>query len=211
MVIGALRYLGVEGYGESSVTVTVQFEANYTEVAAGHDGGDPQTPGRERTYYVVEDWTLTRRPGAHSRPPEKASVIGCPNCGAPLSELRGNRCMYCQQIVDTGAFDWMVTAIEGQDRMERPPQLTSDTEETGTDLPTVVDPDARLPPPRPHRQGPGLPVAPPPRPRGASSTPSSSPPGPPWSGPAPARTSPTSSSRCSPTGSRATSAPTSAT
>jgi uncharacterized Zn finger protein (UPF0148 family) len=132
VVIGALRYLGVEGFGQSPVTVTVQLEANYTEVSAGG----------EQTYYVVEDWRLTRRPGARSRPPEKASVIGCPNCGAPLTALRGNQCGYCQQIVDTGAFDWMVTGVQVRDREARPPQLTSDTVEAGNDLPTVVDPDA---------------------------------------------------------------------
>src|SRR5262249_8343919 len=94
------------------------------------------------TYYVVEDWTLLRPPTARARPPEKASIIGCPNCGAPLSALRGNQCGYCQQIVDTGQFDWTVVSIDEQDRMERPPQLTSDTVETGTDLPTGVGPDS---------------------------------------------------------------------
>jgi predicted lipid-binding transport protein (Tim44 family) len=132
VVIGALRYLEVEGYGQSPVTVTVQIEANYTEVVHG----------REHTFYVVEDWTLTRPPTARSRTPEKAAIIGCPNCGAPLSALRGSQCSYCKQNVDTGQFDWRVVAVQERDRMDRPPQLTSDTVETGTDLPTVVDPDA---------------------------------------------------------------------
>lgn len=129
-VIGALRYRDLVDLG--AITVTLDFEANYTEVHGG----------RSQTFYVVERWTLTRAAGARSRPPEKATIIGCPNCGAPLSNLRGNRCTYCQQIVDTGQLDWMVDSIEELDRMERPPQLTSDTEERGTSLPTVVDPDA---------------------------------------------------------------------
>ena len=112
--------------------MTVQIEANFTELVHG----------REHTFYVVEDWTLVRPPGARSRPPEKAAIIGCPNCGAPLSAVRGSQCSYCKQNVDTGQFDWRVAAIQQQDRMERPPQLTSDTVEAGTDLPTVVDPDA---------------------------------------------------------------------
>jgi uncharacterized Zn finger protein (UPF0148 family) len=133
VVIGALRYLDVEGFGPNSpVQVYVEFEANYTE--AGSSG--------EHTFYVVERWRLSRAPSARSRPPEKASIIGCPNCGAPLSGLRGNTCSYCQQVVDGGQFDWMVESIEERDRMERPPQLTSDTQESGGSLPTVVDPDA---------------------------------------------------------------------
>jgi predicted lipid-binding transport protein (Tim44 family) len=138
-VIGALRYVSVAGFGPSSPhEVTVEFEANYTEVRAGK--GD--APGEEVTFYVVERWSLVRAPTARSRPPEKASIIGCPNCGAPLSDLRGNTCSYCKQVVDTGAFDWIVAHVDEQDRMERPPQLTSDTVETGTNLPTVVEPDA---------------------------------------------------------------------
>jgi predicted lipid-binding transport protein (Tim44 family) len=133
VVIGALRYLDVQGFGPTTpIQVTVEIEANYTEIARG----------AEHPFYVVERWTLERAPGARSRPPEKASIIGCPNCGAPLSELRGNQCRYCQQTVDTGQFDWMVTGIEEKDRLERPPQLTSDSDEGGTDLPTVIDPEA---------------------------------------------------------------------
>lgn len=133
VVIGALRYLDVEGFGaDGPIKVTVEIEANYTELSSAG----------EHTFYVVERWTLSRSPSARSRPPDKASIIGCPNCGAPLSALRGNRCNYCQQIVDTGQFDWMVESIDELDRMQRPPQLTSDTEEVGTNLPTVVDPEA---------------------------------------------------------------------
>ena len=132
-VIGALRYLEVAGFGaQSPIQVTVEIEANYTEVG----------PTGHHTFYVVDRWTLARSPTARSRPPEKASIIGCPNCGAPLSELRGSTCSYCKQVVDTGQFDWVVERIEECDRMERPPQLTSDTVESGTNLPTVVDPDA---------------------------------------------------------------------
>jgi hypothetical protein len=144
-VIGALRYVDLHldaaieggGPGARGTIVTLEIEANYTEVPKGAPEGSPG-----RTFYVVERWTLSRAATARSRPPERASIIGCPNCGAPLSNVRGNRCNYCQQIVDTGAFDWMVESIDENDRMERPPQLTSDTEETGTDLPTVVAPDA---------------------------------------------------------------------
>jgi predicted lipid-binding transport protein (Tim44 family) len=132
-VIGALRYLNVAGGSAvAPIHVKVELEANFTEVG----------PTGEHTFYVVDRWELVRAPTARSRPPEKAGVIGCPNCGAPLSELRGSTCSYCKQVVDTGAFDWVVSRIEPIDRMARPPQLTSDNPEAGNELPTVVDPDA---------------------------------------------------------------------
>jgi uncharacterized Zn finger protein (UPF0148 family) len=134
VVIGALRYVAVQAPGPGArAGVTVEIEANYTEIPRA---------GGAHTFYVVERWSLSRAPTARSRPPEKARVIGCPNCGAPLSALRGNQCGYCQQLVDTGAFDWAVDTVQQLDRMERPPQLTSDTEEAGTNLPTVIDPGA---------------------------------------------------------------------
>jgi predicted lipid-binding transport protein (Tim44 family) len=135
-VIGAMRYVSVSGFGPRTPhEVTIELEANYTEVRAG---------GAEQTFYVVEQWSLVRAPTARSRPPDKASIIGCPCCGAPLSELRGNTCGYCKQVVDTGAFDWVVASIDERDRMERPPQVTADAPEAGTSLPTVVEPDARM-------------------------------------------------------------------
>jgi hypothetical protein len=45
--------------------------------------------------------------------------------------------------VDTGEFDWLVEEIQPLQREERGPQLTGDVEERGTDLETIVDPEAR--------------------------------------------------------------------
>ncbi len=134
IVIGALRYKSVDVIGADRLSVTLEIEANYTEVSAG----------REQAYYVVERWTLSRSKVARSRKPEAASTIGCPNCGAPLDGLRGNTCSYCNTVVDAGNLDWMVDDITVTQREPRPPQLTGDTVERGTNLATVVDPDAQL-------------------------------------------------------------------
>ena len=133
IVIGALRYSSSQLASSGRMEVTLEIEANYTE-----SGG-----GREQAYYVVERWTLSRARTARSRKPEAASTIGCPNCGAPLDGLRGNTCSYCSTVVDTGALDWMVDDITIAQREPRPPQLTGDTPERGTNLATVVDPDAQ--------------------------------------------------------------------
>jgi len=119
---------------QTPIRVTIEIEANFTEV----------TGTTQQTIYVVERWTLSRAPTARSREPQKAAIIGCPNCGAPLSDIRGNTCSYCKQVVDTGAFDWLLIDVDERDRMDRAPQLTSDVEETGTSLPTVIDPDAAV-------------------------------------------------------------------
>jgi predicted lipid-binding transport protein (Tim44 family) len=135
IVVGALRYLRtVASNGARRIEVTLEFEANYTEIEAS---------GRAQAYYVVERWTLSRARTARSRKPETARIVGCPNCGAPLSSVRGNTCSYCHQVVNTGEFDWMVDSIVEVDKTRRPPQLTGDTAEVGNDFPTVVDPEAQ--------------------------------------------------------------------
>ncbi len=137
VIVGAMRVLSVSGLSRSDyhVQVAVEFEANYTERS-------PQT-NTVQGLYVVERWRLSRVHGALSRTPDRAQVIGCPSCGAPLDVVTAGRCSYCGQQVNTGAFDWMVQSIELVQRENRGPMLTSDVEERGTDLPTIVDPNAR--------------------------------------------------------------------
>jgi hypothetical protein len=134
VIIGAMRYLSVDGLDPpaSKVTIEVEFEANYSETP--HDRA-------EQSYYACEAWTLARARGVLSRTPDRARVFVCPSCGAPLDSMVGGRCQYCQATVDTGQFDWVVEAITMSDREVRGPILTGTTEETGTNRPTIVDPD----------------------------------------------------------------------
>lgn len=135
IVVGALIYIRtVASNGARRIEVTLEFQTNYTEI---------ESSGDEQAYYVVERWTLSRARAARSRKPETARIIGCPNCGAPLSSVRGNTCSYCSKVVNTGEFDWMVDSIVEIEKTKRPPQLTGDTAEVGNDFPTIVDPEAQ--------------------------------------------------------------------
>jgi uncharacterized Zn finger protein (UPF0148 family) len=133
VVVGAMQYLHTDLVTPYSTRVSVQlrFEANYTETSAR---------GTQQSYYVAEEWTLSRATAVKSRAPDQARVFKCPNCGAPLEGMRGNTCSYCEQKVDTGEFDWVVERIELVERKQRGPQLGGDTPEEGTDWPTVKQP-----------------------------------------------------------------------
>lgn len=133
IVVGSMRTLAVRGEG-SWVEVSLAIEANYTEV---------QEDGREQTFYVEEEWRLSRWMATKSRPPGKTRVFGCPSCGAPLEQIEERTCRYCQKVVDTGEFDWVVTGWTTLRREKRGPMLTGTTQEVGTDAPTVVASDAR--------------------------------------------------------------------
>jgi hypothetical protein len=133
IVVGAMRFIALETRGAPPETaLTVEFEANYTE--------GPSSAAQ--SYYVVERWTLARRVGVQSRTPDRARVFGCPGCGAPQDAVFAGTCRYCQRLVATGEFDWLIRNLAVVHRETRGPMLTGDTAEQGTNLPTVVDPAA---------------------------------------------------------------------
>src|SRR5262249_39776524 len=73
---------------------------------------------------------------------EKARVIGCTHCGAPLDKMIGKKCGYCSVMTKPRELDWYVESIDVLAREQRGPMLTGKTDEVGTDWPTVVAPDA---------------------------------------------------------------------
>ena len=141
VVIGAMRTFRVDlptpeaiaQDPEARVHVGIELEANYTTGA----------PGSQRTSFVVEHWTLSRRHDARTRPPSASRTFPCPNCGAPwqgADTSGGQKCAYCGEIVDNGRFDWLVERVTLRHEREQPPTLTSEVPERGTDLQTYVQP-----------------------------------------------------------------------
>jgi RNase P subunit RPR2 len=126
--------IGLKKLDSPNVRVALAFTANYTEV---------YTDGTEQSFWVAEAWEVSRKRETQSKAPDAVRTFGCPNCGAPLEAGEGTRCRYCKAQIDTGEFDWIVTTIEETGRQQRGPQLTGDTVEEGSDLPTVLDPDAK--------------------------------------------------------------------
>jgi hypothetical protein len=135
VVIGAMRTFRVEipeqpidvqGRPER-VRIGLEFEANVTAGAKG----------AERTYFSVESWLFGRAATARSRA-AGGKGYPCPNCGAPWqASASGTQvCNSCGQSVDNGRFDWTVEQISLASIDERPPTLTEDVRERGTDLPT---------------------------------------------------------------------------
>jgi hypothetical protein len=140
VVIGALRVVDLAippanlaapaGTPQPQVVVLLEFEANMTVGMAG----------AEHTHYVRERWRLVRDAGVKSKPPAQVKSFQCPNCGAPFGPEGGDRCQYCGQVVSGGRFDWSVTSIDLLQLEERPPALTTNVQEVGTNWPTIFHP-----------------------------------------------------------------------
>jgi hypothetical protein len=136
IVIGAMRYTdaAIEGDGPTATArVRVELEVNLT-VQAAHGPASA---------YLVEEWSLVRRAGAKTKSAEKARIFDCPNCGAPQSAVMAGHCSHCNQAVSTGEFGWIVDEARILHSETKPPLLTSNVEEEGTELPTIFAPDAR--------------------------------------------------------------------
>jgi ribosomal protein L37AE/L43A len=127
VVIGSFRAGSFAGLDTQTVTASVVFEANYTEVS----------PQGEQSWYVREQWTLERRRDILSPPPEKAKADHCPRCGAALATRTDGACEYCGVKIESGAFQWYVRSISLLNRETRGPLLTSNVPEQGTGRPTV--------------------------------------------------------------------------
>ncbi len=141
VIVGAQRVVGCEvpkdagspGY-ENHIRISVEFEANVATA--------------KQTYFSVETWQFRRNANVRSKPPRTGATFPCPNCGAPWqSKDTGTQtCASCGMIVDNGRFDWIVDSITLRSQQERPPTLTEDVPERGTNLPTYKqnDLDAQL-------------------------------------------------------------------
>lgn len=127
VIVGALRPVRVDVPPQpegARVRIGLELEANVATA--------------EHTYYSVETWWFSRDAMRHSKPPSTSKTFPCPNCGAPWqAAATGTQvCANCNQVVDNGRFDWVVDQISVSSMDERPPTLTTETQERGTDLET---------------------------------------------------------------------------
>ena len=133
VIVGAMRAYRVQlpdRPGQPGrVRIGIEYEANLATA--------------DRTFYTVERWLLGRDAAARSKPPGVARTFPCPNCGAPWQAAQSGTqvCAHCGQVVDNGRFDWVVEQVALASSSERPPTLTTEVPERGTDLPTYRDPD----------------------------------------------------------------------
>ena len=129
VVVGALRTVGID-HADGRVRIAVELELNVTTAA--------------HTYYSVETWTFGRLEGRESKPPGATRGFPCPNCGAPWQapSTGTQQCASCGEVVDNGRFDWTVEHVALRSIDERPPTLTEEVPERGTDLPTYRQPGA---------------------------------------------------------------------
>ncbi|MCL2695421.1 MAG: Tim44-like domain-containing protein [Clostridiales bacterium] len=59
-------------------------------------------------------YTFMRKTGVLTDPASSnKSTTNCPNCGAPTKITSAGKCEYCESVITTGAFDWVLSNIDG--------------------------------------------------------------------------------------------------
>ncbi|HMF56787.1 MAG TPA: TIM44-like domain-containing protein [Pyrinomonadaceae bacterium] len=135
IIVGSMQVADVRGLATPLVQISVEFEANYTEVT------EQQGKKYGMAYYVRESWQLERKRDLLSPTPQQATALHCPRCGAALQQDTTGACAFCGAKIESGEFQWYVRSIALLARESRGPLLTSDVPEVGTDYPTVVQPN----------------------------------------------------------------------
>lgn len=136
VIVGAMTVTDVRGLATPKVEISIDFEANYTEFTPRE--GDPRG---EMSYYVRERWEFERKRDVLSLPPQSATALHCPRCGAPLQKDTAGACAFCHTKIESGEFQWYVRRAATLSREARGPLLTSDVPEAGTLYPTITQPN----------------------------------------------------------------------
>lgn len=101
--------------------VNVGIKANMNdkfECALNHDLDE------EGVNDFIEFWSFLRKRGGTDH--NIYDSLKCPNCGAPLPENMGEvcKCRYCNAMVNSGEFDWVLAEITQEDDYRREGALT---------------------------------------------------------------------------------------
>ncbi len=123
VIIGSTRLLGIHRRAGVE-SVEIEIESNLSQ-EIGND------------LYVVDHLTLQRAEGVKTNPPETVYTLACPSCGNTGGIDKDGHCSFCDQMVNTGRWSWVLTDFRHLKSTAKPPVvLSSSGLEIGTELPT---------------------------------------------------------------------------
>jgi len=137
VIVGSCSISEINLSGGAENFITLVFESNYSLVTGSE--------GKHSVYYEYATWRLARSKGTISKGPGEMNRVGCPRCGAPLDDNREEKCSYCGHEFLAGSDTWYVKSIDSLYREQKNPDVKAGyAVETGTDRPTLYQPDLQL-------------------------------------------------------------------
>lgn len=111
--IGILRTEIVD-YHDNGATesLDVYMRVRYKDYIINDDTGKVVEGDPNREYFMEYELVMSRKKGVATRLAQNTMVTTCPNCGANVSINASGECEYCNSVVSTGDFDWVLTRMD---------------------------------------------------------------------------------------------------
>ena len=108
-----MQIIGLE-QNEQFDTVHVRVKAQMKDADAPKTATDEQAlalAAKQPLEQFIEVWSFVRKPGAKTNAAQELSAGKCPNCGAPFEGGAANSCQFCNAVVNSGNYDWVLAEI----------------------------------------------------------------------------------------------------
>jgi predicted lipid-binding transport protein (Tim44 family) len=89
--------------------ITLQMDASAADYTVDRNGKFLR--GSKRPEHFTEYWTFLRKVSAKTNVQKSVKANVCPNCGAPLQLSATGQCQYCNAVVTSGEYDWVLSEI----------------------------------------------------------------------------------------------------
>ena len=95
--------------------ITMRISASAKDFRVSAETGKA-IPGSEEEADFTEYWSFIRARGSQTKKNAAGLIEGnCPNCGAPIAMNQGAKCEYCQAVLRSGQYDWVLAEITQQE------------------------------------------------------------------------------------------------
>ncbi len=75
---------------------------------------------KDKTYYLDYRWQLTRSAGGKTEADTDGVKTGeCPNCGASINMNQSGKCPYCDTVISTTEYDWVLSKVDRLQQISR--------------------------------------------------------------------------------------------
>ncbi len=113
--VGGVQALGVISGDEwEQAVVKIEWSGTTLTVASASGGTAVPQAVKGEGIYCVSILILSRRKGVVTNPAFGLSSAHCPACGAPESDASHDSCAFCSRVLNDGAGDWLLTALDTQ-------------------------------------------------------------------------------------------------
>lgn len=95
--------------------IVVKMRTNMIDYVKETETGRIVAGNTTQLWEMVHTLTFTRTAGAKTpEHPETLHVTNCPNCGAPTEITSAGECPYCQSVITSETFHWVLCKLVGE-------------------------------------------------------------------------------------------------